>query len=72
VLSDGHGIAQSANTFDLNLDRVAVGHRLRFPGCADKDHVAELKGLLGDIDSSLVDESRRRSPLTQVRKRRVE
>jgi hypothetical protein len=43
VLSNGHGIAQSANTFDLDLDRVAVGHRLRFPGCAGKDHVAGQK-----------------------------
>jgi hypothetical protein len=46
VLSNGHGIAQSANTFDLDLDRVAVGHRLRFPGCAGKDHVAGQKRYL--------------------------
>jgi len=26
-----------------DLDRVAVGHRLRFPGCAGKDHVAGQK-----------------------------
>ena len=40
VLSNGHGIAQSANTLDLDFDRVAVSYRLRFARCASKNHVS--------------------------------
>src|SRR5437899_4124534 len=48
VLSNGHGIAQSANTFDL--DRVAVGHRL--PGFSKpkrRAHTPSIKTVVMDL-----------------------